>query len=493
MRIYRPSYSKAIPEGAQILKRKAGDFCKYQDHKGHTRTERLSKSGKVICETNCWVISFRDNNDVTRTVKAYTNEQASRLLAGNVERLLYHKANNIPADIELLRWAESIPSRIRNRLAGWGLLDEQAVGMSRPLAELLGEFGQALRRRERTEKYIRSTTQQLARLFGACRFNYWSDISSRKVTDYLQKIRDRGDGSSKRTYNGYVKTIRQFCKWVVQEQKAGASPVAYLKGLDRPETDKRHERRAATVDELRRLLETTIRGPERFGMTGYERYLVYRFAAESGLRANEIRLLRINAFDFDNMVVKVKAGCSKGRHEDMVPLRARFAQLLRDFFVNKLPTAKAFGGTYEALTDHPGKMLQMDLQDANIEYIDDSGRYLDFHALRHTFITNLKAVSPRVAQSLARHKSSAMTDKYSHFNLDDDRRGLETLPDLGMPSRENQNQVATGTDGDFLRFSCSGSVQPSTMLDCHRQIGRDNEEKTRLSADNAGSVETLNQ
>lgn len=39
--------------------------------------------------------------------------------------------------------------------------------------------------------------------------------------------------------------------------------------------------------------------------------------------------------------------------------------------------------------DKTAKMLRADLTDAGIEYRDGSGRVVDFHALRHTFITNL--------------------------------------------------------------------------------------------------------
>ena len=50
-------------------------------------------------------------------------------------------------------------------------------------------------------------------------------------------------------------------------------------------------------------------------------------------------------------------------------------------------------------------MLQKDLELAEIDYIDDSGRVFDFHALRHTFITNLVkgGATPKIAQGLARH------------------------------------------------------------------------------------------
>ena len=80
-------------------------------------------------------------------------------------------------------------------------------------------------------------------------------------------------------------------------------------------------RKALTPNELMELLEATEAAPERFGMIGYERAMLYRFAAYTGLRANEIRNLTASSFDFDNCTVKVKAAYSKRRREDILSLR----------------------------------------------------------------------------------------------------------------------------------------------------------------------------
>ena len=46
-----------------------------------------------------------------------------------------------------------------------------------------------------------------------------------------------------------------------------------------------------------------------------------------------------------------------------------------------------------------GKMLQRDLEAAEVPYVDENGLYADFHASRHTFITNMvkSGVSPKTA------------------------------------------------------------------------------------------------
>ena len=92
-------------------------------------------------------------------------------------------------------------------------------------------------------------------------------------------------------------------------------------------------------------------------------------------------------------------------------------------------------------------MLRADLADAGIPYKDDAGRVADFHALRHTFITNLASggVHPKTAQTLARHSDIALTMKrYSHSYQEQEIDALRKLPDLSESSR--QVARATGTD-----------------------------------------------
>ena len=90
-------------------------------------------------------------------------------------------------------------------------------------------------------------------------------------------------------------------------------------------------------------------------------------------------------------------------------------------------------------------MLEQDLEAAGVAYVDERGRVLDFHGLRHSFVTNLSHAPSRVAQSLARHKSSAMTDRCTHVRLTDERAALAMMPDLTAKPSDEQAK-ATGTD-----------------------------------------------
>jgi len=95
-------------------------------------------------------------------------------------------------------------------------------------------------------------------------------------------------------------------------------------------------------------------------------------------------------------------------------------------------------------------MLKPDLHDAKIPYVDDSGRYANFHSLRHTTGSLLVACGahPKIAQSLMRHSDINLTMKrYSHVFKGQESEAVEALPDLSQSSINTQKSLATGTDG----------------------------------------------
>ncbi len=442
MRIFKPTYSKSLPEGAKVFVCKRGKdegkkFARFKDSKSHVTQARLTKSGdKILIETSHWHIEFEDNNGIRRRLKVYTNEAATKKLADRIEDLLHFKANNQQPTIELQKWLEQVPVKIRSELVGFRLLDLNLV--SKKLAEHIEDFKECLEKKERSSRHISETVAILNRLFDLCGFENCTDIAANKIKEVLDELRDGGNGFSKRTYNHYLKTAKQFCKYLTR-QGCSISSIEYLEGLENEQTDRRHIRRAATDNELRLLLDTTAKNGKRYGMGGYERKLLYWFAVSSGLRANEIRTLKISSFNFNDNTVRVFAGYSKHRREDVQPLPVELASAIKEFFRGKMPAVNAFGGDYSMLTDRTANMIKADLKDAEIPYIDDNGVF-DFHSLRHSFITNLRNVSGRVAQSLARHRSSAMTDRYTHVKLHDERAALDSLPDLSQPKKK------TGTD-----------------------------------------------
>jgi len=393
-----------------------------------------------------FTIELKDHLGIVRRFSGLTDRRQTEQMGRRIESLVECRSARGGLDLETSRWLENAPPALKVRLADVGIIDGTRVSAAKPLVELLGDFTRHLEAKERTAKYVGECKAMLRRVFGECRFTVWSDITPGKMEVYLKGLRN--EGLSVRRSNGYLTALKSFARWMIDTGQASESPLRGLRKLNE-KTDVRRERRAATPDELRRLIATTATSGESFGMDGQERSLLYRFCAETGLRANEARSLTAGDFDLDGLTVTVPAGYSKHRETDTVPLREELVEALRGHLSGKLPTGKAFGGSYSRLTDKTAEMLRHDLEAAGVAYIDEHGRVLDFHGLRHSFVTNLSHAPSRVAQSLARHKTSAMTDRYTHVRLNDERAALAMLPDLTTRPSDEQAR-ATGTDNTLV-------------------------------------------
>ena len=249
--------------------------------------------------------------------------------------------------------------------------------------------------------------------------------------------------------------LSKFTRWMVRDGRAAECPVQHLQ-MYNVRTDIRCDRRALTDDELRALLGAAASGPVNYGMSGPDRAMLYRLAVETGFRAAEIASLTPRSCDLsDEPVITVAAAYSKRRREDVQPIRRELADALAAFCTDRDPSEPIFKLPYLA---NVARMLRRDLEAAGIAYKDATGRVADFHALRHTFVTNLarNGVAPKMTMDLARHSDIKLTmTRYSHTVLADRASALDALPSLDAP--ETQSQQATGTDGR----NCAQFVQNS--------------------------------
>lgn len=98
----------------------------------------------------------------------------------------------------------------------------------------------------------------------------------------------------------------------------------------------------------------------------------------------------------------------------------------------------------------------------HLEPVDESGRVLDFHCLRHTYITRLakSGVHPKTAQARARHSTITLTmDAYTHSLRSDERSALDLLPAVVKPDRpERQEARPTGTDDAAAQITNDSST-----------------------------------
>lgn len=369
---------------------------------------------KVKLLSKCWYIKYRDADGEKQVVKGYTDKEATRQMAARLEK--------------------------EAALTSEGMVDRYKEHRTKPLMDHLEDFRQSLLAKGDTARYVGKTVMRAGQIIAGCKFGVWDDIAASKVEIFLKGLRDGNKKISTQTSNYYLQAIKQFCTWMVDDQRANTYPIRHLKRLN-TRTDRRHDRRGLELDEMKRLLEATAKAPTRFGMTGPERAMLYRMAVETGLRANELRTLKVSSFDLEGCMVTVQAAYSKNRKEATLPLRPGTAAELRTFFANKLPAAQAF-----AVPRRTADMFKADLaatgeEDESertvkeaIPYVDEAGRYVDFHALRHTCGTWLAAcgVHPKVMQQIMRHCDINLTMRYTHVLTGQQAQAVSSLPDLSL-------------------------------------------------------------
>jgi integrase len=472
-----------------------------------TYTEKIGNGHKQKKQTAKFYGVFMDFGGVLRRLPLFADRRASDAMARIVDRLNSLRSSNDTLPPDLARAVDEMPAAILASLAKWDIIRPEKAATSKPLVDHVGDWRAALLARGGTEHYAGVSASRVRRIVENLGLATVGDVSASRVETFLASLRqDRKDakgkihrGIGRVTANYFLRDARSFFKWMVDDRRAFENPLGHLKGDKKAKIEKRRERRALSPDELRWLLEVTecgytivgqhgdpsevIKAVELYGMSGADRAMLYRLAVETGLRSAELRSLTRSSFQLgENPRVTIAAAYAKNRRLDTLPLKPVTAAMLTKHLAGKMPTARAF---VMPKSDRIIDMMKADLAAARaawvadtgshqereqtesetfLAYCDDAGHYADFHALRHTFISNLAAggVHPKTAQTLARHSTITLTmDHYTHMRREDLAGALDTLPDL---SSVPKTAMATGTDGGGI--SLSASLSPRVLPQC---------------------------
>lgn len=395
----------------------------------------------------------------------------------------------------------------RAALAFAGLVNPFEAQQRRPLREHVDEFEKYLVGKGNLPRYARNVTNYIRRALEACRWRTWPDLSAAGLVEHLAELR-RG-GLAVKSSNHRLSAVKEFARWMVRDRRAALSPLAHLEAQN-AKKDPRRVRRALDGAELQALLSAAAAGPEREKMPALARYWLYRLAVETGLRANELRGLTWGCLhlDGDAPALVVPAALNKSRREDWLPLRTATADGLGRW---RGPA----GADVRVFPNMPGwsnvaPMLRDDLAAARAAWLEaagdpaerrrrekteflldrnESGEVVDFHALRHTFITALArgGVHPKTAQALARHTTITLTmDRYTHSIVGEQRDALNVLPDFrGPEAAETQRVRATGTD-DCCTPVVRRGVQPGPRMAAAGQAEVDQDDGNRVFEESGG-------
>jgi integrase/recombinase XerC len=302
------------------------------------------------------------------------------------------------------------------------------------------------------------------------------DLDASRTAKWLTSL--KAGGLSARSVNKRLQAVRQFARWLTMERRVAYDPFLSLKLLNE-RVDRRHVRRALSPQELASLLAAAERRPleeawkarvlkgvtpkETLRLTalGRARALAYAVAAGTGLRKGELSRLRWGDLDLERRIVSIPAASAKSKVDQSVPLRSDLAEALLAYrpegavagdvvFPSRVyPTLRTF--KRDAVAAGLGTMERpKGLATGREKYdlVDESGRALDFHCLRVTFVSSLVAagVHPRVAQALARHAKVETTMAiYSDVHALDLRGALESSVPQGASHRQAERPIVASS------------------------------------------------
>ncbi len=412
-----------------------------------------SKSGK-----HKYYFIFKDHLGIRRKFAGFSDLNATRALAGNIERLINFKVSGCVFDVLCASFIETLSERLRARLTAIGLLDLAYSVKAKPLmvakkmkpkrsshyihevsGGILAEYKKHIEAKGLSLNHIKVTIQNCSNVIVSEKWAHISDITSKSVNCYISRANELG--LSIRKINSNIISLKGFCTWMTRQGYMAENPMKGIHKL-KLNSDMKVKRRALSEGEINSLLEATVCSEVHHGLTGEERSLVYRIALTTGLRYNEIKTLSRSDFDLDMGIVTVRAKNAKNSKTVILPLKKAELTALRGYFTRNpaLPHVQAFNGMQAGAG---AKMLKVDLTEAGVAYENDYGK-ADFHSLRHTFCTMLakSGVQPQVAQRLMRHSSIDLTmNYYTHILIEDKASAIGMLPEFGV-----SKVVRNGTD-----------------------------------------------
>lgn len=408
-----------------------------------------TSNGKELRKSERWWIAFRDHQNIERRIAGFKSETDTHLLLEHLGDLRSARIRGTYANGELV---ESFDAKTRAKLIAWDLIrpdaaePEQEPEVERSLSEYIEAWRRASIGRGNKPKYANPAARTVTcMLIDGCDYQVFSKIRASTVNRWLA-----AQGFADKTCNQKITALRNFCLWVVEQDDNSYTehPANKVSRVRNPKA--KRPRRALSLDDLLHLLRTTAASNRTIlKMTGPERALLYRTAAETGLRQSELRALKVAGCRMLGDVrahLRVKEDDTKGSgNEATLRISAGLAAAIDDHIkrFQLKPSDSLFRKV--PVSGHASATLQKDLAAAGIPFEDAEGERFDFHCFRgeHATLLALGGASVHVCQKRLRHADSATTVKlYLKLGIDEvQESAVAAMPDLDHSEPEAQKMA----------------------------------------------------
>lgn len=228
----------------------------------------------------------------------------------------------------------------------------------------------------RPGKYAEETKAQIHRTLDAIGW----DVTVPALIAFRARCKRQEPPLSNRTINKLTSSLSRVFRWAERHDMWERNPLGRLVHLPERECDRVKRRRVLTRQERDRFLDA-VRAGDRYREVPQEP--LWRAILETGLRWHEALSLR--ASDLHGLAIVVRADVAKSGKRRMIPIDRDLATLLRKWLPFRSPRGLAFKAGHST----GWRMFIRELKEAGISRVDEEGRSLDIHALRHDCATHM--------------------------------------------------------------------------------------------------------
>jgi integrase len=340
-----------------------------------------------------------------------------------------------------------------------GMITPETDAAAKPLADHVADYLASLKQSGVDSDHLRIVTWMTERLLELSGWKRVADLTADSLRMIVARVAAEGKATS--YCNRFISRAKAFVHWMQANQRLTSDPFAGVKRGNVNRGKRTRSRRALVDEELKSLLAAAPADRRR----------KYLFAALSGLRRGELGDLRWGDLRLKAPIpfVQLRQDQTKNQKADAIPLHpALLSELVAmtpgeddDRVLGSMPDMKSMAKDLLA-----AGIARRD--DENKIIISDSrGRRADFHALRHTFKSNVDRVgcTQAVSDALTRHGDKTVADGYRHAELSEMLDALRQIPDPSPTEIGTEKAVKTGThDGPAHQIAHHGPVDDVRAL-----------------------------